>query len=60
MGRAAITRQGYDRASIAARTIISIVVQCSDESELYARIVTCLREEFTDIQQQIASDLRID
>jgi hypothetical protein len=60
MGRATITRQGYDRASVVARTIVSMVAQCSDESELYAQIVTCLREEFTDIERQVANDLRID
>ena len=42
-----------------ARSITRIVEQCRDDkAELYARVVDCLRDEFSDIQQQIASDLR--
>ena len=46
----------YDRASVVARTIVSIVAQCDDESELYARIVDYLREEFADTERQVAND----
>jgi hypothetical protein len=56
-----ISSHQYDRASVVARSITRIVEQCrEDKAELYARAVDCLRDEFSDIQQQIASDLRID
>ena len=46
----------HDRAAAVATAILAIVAQCSDESELHTRIVDYLREEFADIQQQVAND----